>query len=324
MEFSVIIPIYNAEKTLARCLNSLLVQADQDTEIILVNDGSKDSSGEICIEYQSRFPHVHCIFQENRGVSAARNVGLKAAAGENILFVDSDDSVAPNYFSILRQNADSDLLVFGESILKNGIETGKISPVGLLDAADRDEFLLGFVRSRNGSPCNKRFRRDVIHQNDLCFPEDLRIGEDFVFCLRYLLQAQHPTAVTDCIYLIDETDRGSNSRRYNADSVKQALLNYRCSFSAVEEVALESELRAALFQILDYNYYRTCFACVQELFKVPIGFLARLQETRKVLVAFSGRKRIPPLNFLHKLMCIVVNGKLTLAAYCITALHRKR
>ena len=93
MKFSVIIPVYKAEDTLKRCVDSLINQNRTDAEIILINDGSPDSSGEICKEYAELYKSVKYIKKENGGVSTARNAGLSVATGEYIIFVDSDDWV---------------------------------------------------------------------------------------------------------------------------------------------------------------------------------------------------------------------------------------
>lgn len=88
---TVIIPVYNTEQYLTTCLDSLLQQTFQDFEVILIDDGSKDKTGEICDEYSSRFPKIKVIHQKNRGVSAARKIGLEMACGKYIISVDADD-----------------------------------------------------------------------------------------------------------------------------------------------------------------------------------------------------------------------------------------
>lgn len=98
---SVIVPVYNVEKYLARCLDSIVEQTYQNLEIILVNDGSTDSSGEICHQYAERDSRVRLFHQENQGQSAARNVGLDNMTGEYIIFVDSDDYISTRFVEIL-------------------------------------------------------------------------------------------------------------------------------------------------------------------------------------------------------------------------------
>ena len=97
--FSVIIPVYNAGKTLQHCVDSLLLQKCEDVEIILVNDGSQDGSAAICRSYAARYSAVRYLEKSNGGVSSARNAGLDAAQGRYVLFVDSDDYVPGSLFS---------------------------------------------------------------------------------------------------------------------------------------------------------------------------------------------------------------------------------
>ena len=123
-EITVIVPVYNAEKTLRRCLDSLLDQADESMELILVNDGSTDRSEAICREYADASEAVVFVSKPNGGVSTARNVGIERATGKYLLFVDSDDYMSPDWMSVLKpiagQNWDyihfSNRRVFGNDV----------------------------------------------------------------------------------------------------------------------------------------------------------------------------------------------------------------
>ena len=103
MRYSVIIPVYNAEATLSRCLDSLVSQQFFDYELLLINDGSADGSDAICREYAAAYPKIRYFTKENGGVSSARNLGLSQAHGEYVLFVDSDDYVAKDYFAVISE-----------------------------------------------------------------------------------------------------------------------------------------------------------------------------------------------------------------------------
>lgn len=108
---SVIIPVYNVEKYLHRCLDSVIEQTYKNLEVILIDDGSTDHSGEICDDYAAKDVRIHVIHQENQGVSAARNKGLDTAKGEYIAFVDSDDYILPEMYAkmlecIIENNVD--------------------------------------------------------------------------------------------------------------------------------------------------------------------------------------------------------------------------
>ena len=125
IKYSVIIPVYNSEKTLKRCLDSLLEQRWEDVEVILINDGSSDRSGEIIRAYSNRYPNIRTVTQENSGVSAARNRGLDEAKGTYITFVDSDDYVSDDYFRVMDEageKEDSDLIVFAKDIAGQRID----------------------------------------------------------------------------------------------------------------------------------------------------------------------------------------------------------
>ena len=113
-EISIIIPVYNAEKYLGRCIESVLSQTYRDFELILVDDGSSDSSGQICDAYANKDARIHVIHKENGGVSSARNRGIKEALGEYIMFIDSDDSIVEHCFSFLFEERTSmpDLTIF--------------------------------------------------------------------------------------------------------------------------------------------------------------------------------------------------------------------
>lgn len=113
--FSIIVPVYNVEQYLEKCLNSLVNQTYEHYEIILINDGSKDHSREICEKFEKRYPNkIKLINQENKGLSAARNVGMSYVKGDYILFVDSDDYIEPNTLELLQNatNMNPDVIAF--------------------------------------------------------------------------------------------------------------------------------------------------------------------------------------------------------------------
>ena len=101
MKISIIIPVYNVEKYLRECLDSILAQSYKDFEIILADDGSTDSSGNICDEYSMKYENIKVLHKNNNGLSSARNAGLDIAQGEYILFIDSDDVVSPVIWKLL-------------------------------------------------------------------------------------------------------------------------------------------------------------------------------------------------------------------------------
>ena len=198
MKYSVIIPAYNAEKTINRCVDSLLEQKRSDIEIVLVNDGSKDSSGDICKAYAAEHNCVHYIEKENGGVSSARNAGLDAATGEYVLFVDSDDHVAPDLFANIDRmvdTEDADWIRFSVCV-DNGTEK-KENTCGRFSYRSREELLPHIVndicsKAING-PWAKLYKRSIIEEHNIRFPEGASVGEDRVFNIVYSFFAKsHP------------------------------------------------------------------------------------------------------------------------------------
>ena len=185
--FSIIVPIYNAEKTLCRCLDSLLDQNYQDFEVLMIENGSADYSNAICREYaakDSRFILYAC--EENKGPSGARNIGLDHASGVYVAFLDSDDYVEYNYLTVLLEAlSDSDVVFFGyHQVAVNGEFLGDHIPQ-IAENADYYEILLTLhQRDMFGYTWIKAFRRETIGTHR--FSRELNLLEDEVFACKVL------------------------------------------------------------------------------------------------------------------------------------------
>lgn len=292
-QFSVIIPVYNAEKTLSRCLDSLLCQDLQNTEIILINDGSQDGSLAICRAYAELCDRIRYYSQENAGVSAARNAGLAHAQGDYILFVDSDDAVAPDYLraiseQILRTNCD--LLLFGaadnmgktlfapeSAFLENGEEIAKT--------------LSSYMKAgKLGSPCMKVFRNRIIQEHELCFPEQLAIAEDLTFVVRYCVHVETLAAISTQLYQVYVDNQESLSRKTRKDlyaSLRDASLSI---LSAVEESALEVAEKRVYLDAASWLYYRSVYSAGKEAAKYAASPEERKKEIHKICDYFNSKR----------------------------------
>lgn len=202
---SVIIPVYNAEKTLRRCIESVVLGQEKNIEVILVDDCSKDHSKELCLELAQEFPGVTVVQNErNSGVSFTRNRGLELAQGDYVLFVDSDDWVSERYVRTLLCLAESyplALPVCGQHFIDKVHNTKRdytwdenLGAVAVLPDSRffelSDKFLLQQL-------WNKIFRRDVIESTHIRFDETQSMGEDFQFVLDYMEAAR----VRECVAL---------------------------------------------------------------------------------------------------------------------------
>ncbi len=194
MKVSIIVPVYNAEKYLEECLDSICKQSfpEDGYEVILVNDGSDDRSGQICDRYAEVYNPIRVIHQKNAGVSAARNAGLANARGEWIVFVDSDDYVSAdylaNFFSGDVHGVDIVLKTYCryEEDCTQITTDLKFSQREILSPQD---LIMRYPMSPYyDTPYAKLYKRKIIVQNNLKFDEKLSYGEDTLFVLNYFAQ----------------------------------------------------------------------------------------------------------------------------------------
>ena len=208
---SIVIPIYNAEKFLDKCLKSIRDQSHTNIEVILVDDGSKDGSAGICKDFcekDSRFKYIH---KENSGVSSARNLGLENVTGEYIAFVDADDFIEDNYVSKMVETMESDgsdiaMCRIDTSSLDKGLNAEQISYYkkfyeGKVSAFDAIKVIFEYP-AYGTMITNKLFKRDVIWNNDsfVRFPEDFRCGEDQLWLLSVIKNAKQTSFIKDELY----------------------------------------------------------------------------------------------------------------------------
>lgn len=222
---SVIIPVYNLEKYLDRCIDSVLRSTYTDFELILIDDGSTDSSPQICANYARQDGRVRLLRQKNRGVSAARNRGLEVCRRKWVVFVDGDDCISPEFLELIaRENShDPDLMLFDfaeESTLPAAggpeatIRYGRADMLTLVGST----LALRQLRDRGNinflSSCARAMKKTVIDKYGLRFSEDLFGGEDTLFGIEYLLRAESCVYIPRAVYVYN-IHPDSSSRRFN-------------------------------------------------------------------------------------------------------------
>lgn len=208
---SVIIPVYNVEKYLSECLDSVINQTYKNIEIILIDDGSKDSSGKICDEYAQKDTRFKVIHKENGGVSAARNTGLDVAQGAYITFVDADDFVERDFVENLYKKIqqESSDLCFSRYDKFNGhfievVEVFPDEPVTKNDINGFCDFYKRFFLTYssklhiNHSSCRILYSKSLL--TDLTFNTKIKMGEDMVFCLNAVTRANGISFVCESLY----------------------------------------------------------------------------------------------------------------------------
>ena len=224
-KISIIVPIYNTERYLSRCIDSLLEQSFRDFEVLLIDDGSRDRSGEICDEYTIKDKRVRAFHQKNQGVSVARNVGIENALGEWIYFPDSDDVLLPGAFDLMMKlsNENTDYIMCGYEVYD---EEGKCTyaiATRKLGVMNREDALMEMFWPTDyryqGYLWNKLFKASVVRDNHLSFVQGIKFNEDRLLNVEYLCNIRGDVAYTTApIYKYTERSTGamaSLTQRFN-------------------------------------------------------------------------------------------------------------
>lgn len=221
MKFSIIVPVYNGEEYLAQTLECLLSQSEKDIEIITVNDGSTDSTQNIIEEYAKKDSRIKAVYQENAGVSAARNNGIERACGEYIIFIDSDDLLGDGALATLyaaMQSTSADLAIFRTQSFGAGV--GQYNPIvdeliQLKEINCYDKRLL-----RNFIVSNKCYRAELLKKSGVRFPP-MRYSEDGAFFMQFVHTVKpRITGVADALFMYRQ-HAGSVTHRVNASLIRE-------------------------------------------------------------------------------------------------------
>ena len=274
IQLSVIIPVYNCEEFINRCVESVIAQTIFEMEIVLVDDGSTDKSGEICNFYQEKDSRVLTIHKPNGGVSSARNRGLDIAKGKYIWFIDGDDYIEPDCVRVLLNVANKnelDLLQFGWNIFENGrkVVSRRLSETSVMS-------FNSYVRDNcfYGTGSQSFIRRELISSHNR-FVEGLKIGEDGLFFLELFSNIKRAQKINFKVY---NYCQNTNSITYNipfldclevakkASSMnmtvefKQYQMNFVAFYSSLSLYSLEYNKDVL------YDYYSHCNSSTRSLF----------------------------------------------------------
>ncbi|MBQ0075461.1 MAG: glycosyltransferase family 2 protein [Prevotella sp.] len=185
---SIIVPLYNAEKYLRKCLDSIIGQTFEDWELILVDDGSKDASGNICDEYSQKDSRIKVFHKPNGGVSSARNVGIEHTCGDWITFVDADDWLDECFLENILDVPfnDADFIIGGNTMVGHRNEVNKYCKNPIKRNIREIDFSSNKCLFLFYFPWGRLFNTDIIKRNKVKFHENMRIAEDSDFIIQYL------------------------------------------------------------------------------------------------------------------------------------------
>lgn len=247
---SIIIPVYNVEQYLRECVDSVLNQTCSDIEIILVDDGSTDQSGKICDEYAKMDSRIKVIHKKNGGVSEARNTGIEAASGERIIFVDSDDCIHPRLLESYRELDDDSATLLCD--YTTDMEEWKRFSLNNfqehMEFVVREKFMKLFYKDYMNPPFNKYFRADIIREYQIRFPEDMSLGEDLIFNMKYLAAAKCDYRILHGpFYYYRENRAGSLSTGGRADLLDIQKKLFASIKNFLDETGIWTEENAAIY-----------------------------------------------------------------------------
>lgn len=329
MKFSVIIPVYNAESKIERCLESILNQEFLDYEIILADDGSADNSAEICKAYADKYSNIQFVSKSNGGAASARNCGLDYAQGEYVLFVDSDDFVDGSYFRRIENNCLNDgLAVFTYSFYNNNETRKRAVSDALLDEKNSLFTLTKqLILSRLiNSPCAKVFSRSLIEKYHLRFDEQMPVAEDFNFCLAYLFVCKDILIKDESVYFYDISNSDSLVRSRKKGLIDIYPYVFDTAFHSINSSSFDDGEKRELLRIWDKLHTDSFITCVMEEQKdenMTAGEI--LTEIRRMCKKFYARYK-PDYgyeNAVHFLVRLCIKCRFSLLLYVMCKIYNR-
>lgn len=327
---SIVVPVYQVEKYLRQCVDSILGQTFADFELLLIDDGSTDGSGLICDHYAQIDERVRVIHKRNEGVSAARNIGLEICRGEYITFVDSDDTVDSDLLenavnSML--NVQTDLIISGlyMETWKNGIIDRTVR-YGITTAQNYtirellENMNIAYPQICICGPCCKLYKREIIQKNSIRFVEFLNYGEDTYFNLAYFACCKKVFFSQVCCYHYRRVNEESLFGRFHRDTyevhkmvysqMRALMIANNCCEEAMNrfEVLYFSLLVGGVHEYYRFIERTTDIECLRQIMKVakdPHIAKVKLKYVQglknKILLVLFKSKSYRVIAFVFKL-----------------------
>lgn len=291
---SVIVPIYNVESYVAECIESIQNQTYMNLEIILVNDGSTDASGDICDQYAAYDERIQVIHKENAGVSAARNTGIESANGDYIGFVDSDDYIAPTmYEDMLKLMAEHDLDIIECTAFRNNGDTNiEGCNDGSLEIFNRDEALKMAMYDCFVAVWSQLYKRRVI--SDVRFPVGRKF-EDSAVSYLFIANTKRVGHINRCLYYYRLNPNSTTQTSFDAKSRWDFVLGY--------EERLQYAIKHQLPYVDDCNslLMKAVLSCLTAYYAKPTGNQVYYDKCKKMIETYRNDASYKLLNSKYKL-----------------------
>ncbi|MBE1444718.1 glycosyltransferase [Paenibacillus sp. OAS669] len=339
IKVSVIVPVYNAEKYVASCIESLLNQTLQECEFIFVNDGSKDQSGQVIEEYRKKDSRIKLIQQTNQGVSAARNAGLQAAAGAFVGFVDADDYVDKDMYEVLYSTAvqgDYDVVIsnFESEIEGHKVITTYPFPHGTVLKKDyiEQEVLTYFLKSDQlNTVCSKLYKHKQIRDYQVKFPDKVALGEDGLFNMQFFRHADRIRYIDYTGYHYREVIGSATRNILEKDYFKRALEVYTLD---IPDMYLTTMDKMRIQQLRSVKLINSVMSYIYVYFKASteISLGERFKYVRNMIndpyvreaLPYFYSEMYPSLGTYEKFIADMINKRFTLGLFAAATYSRLR
>lgn len=294
---SIIIPVYNAEKYLNKCIDSILNQSFKDFELLLIDDGSKDLSGKICDKYAEVDERVKVFHIQNGGPAKARNLGIKYATGIYREFVDADDELIPealeNLYILTKNNPD--IIIADSQIITADEKVKNIISIEKNDQINVEEYLKNLNTVRKATLLhyiwNKWYKRELICENRIIFDENERLGEDFLFNCEIIDKADCVWGTDILLYKYYKRDNGSLSGKY----IENELSRRRKMDSTFLQLYENKKIKEECYNLISRMIGSITLASIQGVF-MP-GSPDNLKEKKLYVQEFLNSEYLNYINF---------------------------
>lgn len=314
MRYSVIVPLYNAESTIKACIDSVLNQTYKDFELIIVDDGSTDKGGEICDEYAKNFDNVKVFHVENGGLSSARNIGMRNADGEYILFLDSDDEWEKCLLEKVNEFYGVPIIAFGYEVVFSNFADKRIfvsesKKYGVLQAVEILENVGAF-----NVVWNKAYKREILNQIKFY---NYMPCEDIIFNCEVFKFVKEVALIKDCLYFYNRKEDVTLANKFNynlAENIKKAN---KARLDLYKEIGFVGEEAEKLFALKYIGYE---FSKIPNIFRKNNGLKAKekFKELKKIIKNKESKKyfkKVKVQGFYKKLLKFHVLTKTSVLAY---------
>ena len=261
---SVVVPVYNAENTITRCVESIVNQTYKNIQLILVNDGSLDSSLDICRQLEKKYSNIIVIDKQNEGVSETRNKGIAASKGEFLIFIDSDDYIDSDMCEVMLNNLNrtgADVCMCAMTLHKDDkIIVNEIKDCELYSKEEIARHLFDMYKTNYvNSPCNKLYKKELIKN---LFSREISLGEDLLFNLDYFMNCEKAVFINRGFYHYQFVNSDSLTKKYRTDNFEIATKLYE----AVTKYGNDNNIRFQQMNAVREVYLNSVFYSIQDLF----------------------------------------------------------